>query len=107
MTADADTSIIAAIAPPAANSVAAQWVRYQAMSAEMDRRALNDDDPSEEEMDVLRVVQKFVFLGPIQTKADALAKLSAAIRSFRISTRTDGTDLGALALVAAWIEGRP
>jgi len=97
MTADADNSTTAP------ESVAAQWARCQAMNAEIEAR----EEPTARDFDALSAIERLVFLTPAQTKADALAKLRAAIRSFEISTRNDGNDLRALAGVATWIEAQP
>jgi hypothetical protein len=85
---------------PSVSSVAAHWACFNATKAELESRP----DAPEEEWDVLDQIEKLVLCGPIQTKADAIAKLRAAERSVRIGERYDGADWQAIADVTHWLE---
>jgi len=103
MTADTASSTPAPCAPPDDQSPAAWWALYKSVAAELEAR----EDTTARDFRSLSAIERQVFLRPCLNKADALAKLQAARRSFEISTRNDGNDLRALAGVAAWIEAQP
>ncbi len=85
---------------PSENSVAAHWACFNATKADLDRRP----DTPEEEWDLLFQIEELVLCGPIQSKADAIAKLRAVARSVRIGERYDGADWRAIADVTRWLE---
>jgi hypothetical protein len=98
--------------PPEDQSVAAWWARFLILKATLEsldaeNRDRADYDENDPEWNAVFAAETFTLTGPIQTKADAIAKLQAVLRSHDIGERGDGADRQALTDVAAWIERLP
>lgn len=85
---------------PGDQSVAAQWARWRTLSADLNERSV---EAGEDEWDRLSDLESFVLKAPVQTKADAHAKLQAVLRSFYDGDRGDGADRGAICQVICWL----
>jgi hypothetical protein len=56
------------------------------------------------DVEEILALEERVFLGPVQSAADAIAKLRAVERSLADGGRSDGVDQQALVLVVRWLE---
>jgi hypothetical protein len=67
-------------------------------------RNLIGDAKRSSDVEEILLLEERVFLGPVQSVADAIAKLRAVELSLADGGRSDRIDQQALALVARWLE---
>jgi hypothetical protein len=67
------------------------------------RSLVGNADPSADVEELLALEER-VFLGPVQSAADAIAKLRAVELSLADGGRSDGVDQQALELLVRWLE---
>jgi hypothetical protein len=67
------------------------------------RSLVSDAGPSADVEEILALEER-VFLGPVQSAADAIAKLRAVELSLVDGGRSDGVDQQALVLLVRWLE---
>jgi hypothetical protein len=67
-------------------------------------RSLASDAGPNADVEELLALEERVFLGPVQSAADAIAKLRAVELSLVDGGRSDGVDQQALVLLVRWLE---
>lgn len=82
-------------------SLADAWTRYEKMRDDINA---NLSAAPKAEIDELCAMGDLVFTGPIRTRADALAKIKAAMEGFEAGWRLDRKDAAAIADAVMWLE---
>ena len=68
--------------------------------------SLGDNATRSEDVEEIMALEERVFSGPVQSAADAVAKLRAVELSLADGGRSDGVDQQALVLVVRWLEAK-